>query len=95
MQKSERYRHQVSALAAVFPKDLEKLQQLRRRFAGFEEICNDFELLSEELAHLQADAEPDTDILRAQIHESLDALREEIVAFLHSCASNQSVESNS
>jgi len=87
MRKSEEVDCQSRALAAVFPKDVETLRRLRAEIEGVEEICSDYELLFDELARLPSHEDGDTNMLRAQILESLDALREEIVGLLDPSAS--------
>ena len=88
MRKSEDDECQSRALVAAFPKDVETLNRLRAEIEGVEEICSDYELLFNELARLPSHEDDDTNMLRAQIHESLDALREEIVGFLYPSASS-------
>lgn len=88
MLKSEEDEFPSRALAAVFPKDVETLSRLRAESEGVEEICSDYELLFDELARLPSHEDDDTKMLRVQIHESLDALREEIVGFLYPSTSS-------
>jgi len=78
---------QESYIAAEFPGDLPAIQRLRSENSVFDEICDDLELLGRDLALISEEESPEKQGVYRDVLESFQALREEIVEFLH-CKSN-------
>jgi len=73
---------QESYIAAEFPGDFQAIQMLRSRNSVFDEICNDLELLGQELALFSEEESLRTQGAYCDVVESMQALRLELVELL-------------
>ena len=77
---------QASNIAAEFPNDLPAIQRLRSENSVFDEICNDLELLGRDLDLFSEKESLGKQGEYRDVLDSFQALREEIVEFLHTNA---------
>jgi hypothetical protein len=68
----------VNLLKLVFPEHASRIHQMRKTHSGFDVLCQDFDLLSDELGKHSADSSSACQFPTNPITESLDGLVEEI-----------------
>lgn len=74
---------QESYIASEFPGDLPAIQRLRSENSVFDEICDDLELLGRDRALFSDEERLPKQGAYLDVLESIQALREEIVEYLH------------
>ncbi|MBV1895942.1 MAG: hypothetical protein KUG70_05745 [Rhodobacteraceae bacterium] len=73
---------QDSDIAADFPDDIVAIRKLRLANLVFNEVCEDLELMSRDLALFSEEERRQKQGRYLDVHESYQALREELVEFL-------------
>ncbi len=71
-----------NAIETLFPKNKAAIADLRRRDPVFDEICRDYQLLSEEYLSINAEPGSESDRFACDIRETLNGLRDEIAQSL-------------
>lgn len=74
---------EVSYIAAEFPDRFLAIQRLCLKHSTFAEICDDLELMGRDLASFPKAERLGEQGAYSDIQESLQALREELVEYLH------------
>lgn len=81
----------VNLLELVFPDHTSRIHQMRRNLSGFDVLCQDFDLLSDELKKHSANSSSACQFPTNPITESLDGLVEEIAEQLSEVVHSQVV----